>query len=96
LSAAAAHNFRDKARMKTVLRDAGVPCARHALVGDHAAAESFVATVGFPLVVKPPAGAGGKSTFRLDNGADLARYLQRYPLRAESPTLFEEFVRGTE
>jgi D-alanine-D-alanine ligase-like ATP-grasp enzyme len=96
LSAAAAHNFRDKARMKTVLRDAGVPCARHALVGDHAAAESFVATVGFPLVVKPPAGAGGKSTFRLDNGADLARYLQRYPLRAESPTLFEEFVCGTE
>ena len=27
LSAEAAYNFRDKARMKTVLRQAGVPCA---------------------------------------------------------------------
>jgi D-alanine-D-alanine ligase-like ATP-grasp enzyme len=96
LSVAAAQNFRDKARMKSVLREAGVPCARHALVVDRAAAESFANTVGFPLVVKPPAGAGGKSTFRLDDGAALSGYLERYPLRAESPTLFEEFVRGTE
>ncbi|MDA0706121.1 MAG: ATP-grasp domain-containing protein [Proteobacteria bacterium] len=96
LSVAAAHNFRDKARMKTVLREAGVPCARHALVAERSAAESFAGTVGFPLVVKPPAGAGGKGTFRLDDGAALSNYLQRYPLRADNPTLFEEFVRGTE
>lgn len=96
LSVAAAQNFRDKARMKSVLREAGVPCARHALVGDRTAAESFANTVGFPLVVKPPAGAGGKSTFRIDDNAALSAYLQRYPLHAGSPTLFEEFVRGTE
>src|ERR687884_177903 len=29
-----ARNVRDKARMKTVLREAGVPCARHRLVTD--------------------------------------------------------------
>ena len=96
LSVAAAQNFRDKARMKTVLHEAGVPCARHALIVDHAEAEAFASTVGFPLVVKPPAGAGGKGTFRLDDGSALANYLQRYPLRADNPTLFEEFVRGTE
>jgi len=96
LSVAAAQNFRDKARMKTVLHEAGVPCARHALIVDHAEAETFASSVGFPLVVKPPAGAGGKGTFRLDDGSALANYLQRYPLRADNPTLFEEFVRGTE
>jgi D-alanine-D-alanine ligase-like ATP-grasp enzyme len=96
LDASAALNFRDKARMKTVLRDAGVPCARHALVGDRAAAEAFAATVGFPLVVKPPAGAGGKGTFRLDGLSDLATFLERHPPDTSDPTLYEEFVHGTE
>jgi D-alanine-D-alanine ligase-like ATP-grasp enzyme len=96
LSVTAAQNFRDKARMKTVLHAADVPCARHALVIDPAAAEAFASSVGFPLVVKPPAGAGGKGTFRLDDNAALVRYLRQYPLHNDSPTLFEEFVRGTE
>ena len=64
LGVEASLNFRDKSRMKTVLSQAQVPCARHALIGDLASAESFVQKVGFPLVVKPVAGAGGKSTFR--------------------------------
>ncbi len=96
LSVEAALNFRDKARMKTVLREAGVACARHALVGEREAAVAFSTEVGFPLVVKPPAGAGGKSTFRLDNAADLDQFLKRFPANAARPTLYEEFVRGTE
>ncbi len=96
LSVAASKNFRDKARMKTVLSQAGVPCARHALAGDGAAAEAFAAEVGFPLVVKPPAGAGGKGTYRLDNAGDLAQFLQRFPPDARQPSLYEEFVHGTE
>jgi len=96
LSAHAARNFRDKARMKTVLRNAGVPCARHALAGSRAEAEAFAGTVGFPLVVKPPAGAGGKSTFRLDGPADLDAFLGRFPPQPDRPTLYEEFVFGTE
>jgi hypothetical protein len=96
LSVDAAMNFRDKSRMKTVLERAGVPCARHTLAGDRRSAEAFAAAVGFPLVVKPPAGAGGKSTFRLDNTAQLQRFLQRYPPDPERPALYEEFVRGTE
>ncbi len=96
LSSAAARNFRDKSRMKDVLRAAGVPCARHALVGDPESAQAFTQRVGFPVVVKPPDGAGGKATFRLDRPQDLAVWLQRYPPNPEHPTLFEEFVRGTE
>lgn len=96
LSSEAARNFRDKSRMKDVLRAAGVPCARHALVGDRGAAEAFIAQVGYPVVVKPPDGAGGKATFRLDQPKDLEILMSRFPPNPNSPTLFEEFVRGTE
>jgi formate-dependent phosphoribosylglycinamide formyltransferase (GAR transformylase) len=96
LSVNSSINFRDKSRMKTVLREAQIPCARHALVGKRDIAEAFVTKVGFPVVVKPPAGAGGKGTYRLDNSADLSRFLNRFPTDPERPTLYEEFVRGTE
>src|SRR4051812_15869365 len=36
MSAEVARNFRDKAQMKTILRAAGLPCARHRLVADTA------------------------------------------------------------
>ena len=92
----AAKNFRDKSRMKDVLREAGVPCARHALAGDRGTALAFAEAVGFPLVAKPPAGAGGKSTWRVDNVHDLGILLDRYPPDSSRPMLFEEFVTGTE
>jgi D-alanine-D-alanine ligase-like ATP-grasp enzyme len=95
-SAEVAQNFRDKARMKDLLRAAGVPCARHRLVERADEAHAFVAEVGFPVVVKPPAGAGGARTFRLDGAADLSRYLAQYPPQLRGVSLFEEFVRGTE
>ena len=57
--------------MKSVLRAGGIPCARHRLADSAAAAADFAREVGFPLVVKPPAGAGAKSTFRLDDPDDL-------------------------
>lgn len=96
LGVEASINFRDKSRMKTVLRKAGVACARHALVGDRDAALSFAAQVGYPLVAKPPAGAGGKSTYRLDDAEKLGAFLTRYPPNPQYPMLYEEFVRGTE
>jgi formate-dependent phosphoribosylglycinamide formyltransferase (GAR transformylase) len=89
-------NFRDKSRMKTVLSKAGIPCARHALIGERSEAEAFASEVGFPLVVKPPAGAGGKGTYRLDRRADLGQFLDRFPPDPKRPTLYEEFVQGTE
>ena len=91
-----ANNFRDKAQMKTVLRAAGVPCARHKLAVGAADALEFSERVGFPLVVKPPAGAGAKSTFRLDDHADLRAWLDTVPPTPDRPAQMEEFLTGDE
>jgi hypothetical protein len=91
-----ATNFRDKAQMKTVLRAAGVPCARHTLAVSPADAIEFAERAGFPLVVKPPAGAGAKSTFRLDAPADLGAWLEVAPPTPDRPAQIEEFLTGDE
>jgi ATP-grasp domain len=79
-----------------VLRGAGVPCARHRLADSAAAAASFAEEVGFPVVVKPPAGAGAKSTFRLDNAHDLTVWLEAAPPAPDRLALLEEFLTGEE
>jgi hypothetical protein len=96
MDAATARNFRDKDQMKTVLRAAGVPCARHRLATDATEAADFARDVGFPLVVKPPAGAGAKSTFRLDHPDDLEAWLEVAPPAPDRPALIEEFLTGEE
>lgn len=95
MSVDAARNFRDKSRMKDVLRAAHVPCARHALVGTFDAAAEFVRSTGYPIIVKPPAGAGSLGTFRIDSDGQLESLLSG-TLNPNSPTLLEEFVMGTE
>src|ERR1700751_2591331 len=80
-----ANNFRDKDQMKTVLRAAGVPCARHKLAVSPADGIGVAERAGFPLGVKPPAGAGAKSTFRLDAPGDLAAWLEMAPPTPERP-----------
>jgi hypothetical protein len=96
LDVATARNFRDKAQMKSVLRAAGVPCARHLLADSPAAAQDFAAAIGFPLVVKPPAGAGAQSTFRLDDPGDLKVWLDAAPPGPDRLALMEEFLTGDE
>jgi biotin carboxylase len=96
MDVATAHNVRDKARMKTVLRAAGVPCARHQLVAHPGEALSFAQTVGFPLVAKPPAGAGAQATYRLDDMQALQGWLATIPPRADAPGMLEEFLTGEE
>jgi Carbamoyl-phosphate synthase L chain, ATP binding domain len=96
MDVATARNFRDKAQMKTVLRAAGVPCARHRLADSAATAVGFAHEVGYPLVVKPPAGAGAKSTFRLDNTDDLHVWLEAAPPAPDRLALLEEFLTGEE
>jgi biotin carboxylase len=96
LGVEAARNFRDKARMKDALRAHGLPCARHCLAASAAEARAFVAARGFPVVAKPPAGAGAAGTHRIDDDANLERYLERYAPRPGAPVLLEEFLSGTE
>ena len=96
MSVEAAHNFRDKSRMKTVLASAGLPCARHRLAETREEVWAFADEVGYPLVVKPPAGAGARNTFRVDDAGRMEEVLQVVPPSRERPTLVEEFVRGDE
>jgi biotin carboxylase len=96
MSAEVARNFRDKARMKTVLRQAGVPCARHRLACSRAEAREFAAQVGFPLVVKPPAGAGAMATFRVEAPEALEQALSAAAPGPTQQVLLEEFVVGEE
>ena len=92
----AALNFRDKARMKDVLRAQKLPCARHALVERYTDAIAFAERVGFPLVVKPQAGAGAQATYRVDDATALAEALEITHLSVKEPVLLEEFITGTE
>jgi D-alanine-D-alanine ligase-like ATP-grasp enzyme len=91
-----AQNVRDKSRMKETFQAAGIPCARHALVRSAGQAAAFADEVGFPLVAKPPDGAGAQSTFRLDDGDMLRGWLGAVPLGEDSPALLEEFLTGEE
>jgi biotin carboxylase len=96
MDVATATNVRDKPRMKEVLRAAGVPCARHRLVHAPDEARGFADEVGFPLVAKPPAGAGSQATYRLDDRESLNGWLGAVPPRPEAPALLEEFLVGEE
>lgn len=96
MSAKAAKNFRDKARMKDVLRAAGIPCARHALAGSAPEALERARVIGFPLVVKPPAGAGAQATHRVEHAEALREVLSSSRPSPDRPVLLEEFVTGNE
>jgi biotin carboxylase len=92
----AATNFRDKSRMKELLAREGLPCARHALVATLDQARAFAGQVAFPLVAKPPAGAGARETFRIDDLAGLEACLHRLTPSVRQPVLLEEFIVGEE
>ena len=96
LSVEAAHNFRDKSRMKNVLRAHDLPCAKHLLCKSAAEAVSFAEATGYPIVVKPPAGAGARNTHRVDDREQLETYLKAHPIRIGEPVLLEEFIQGEE
>lgn len=96
MDAPTARNFRDKARMKDLFAAHDLPCARHRLCASVAAAVEFGRQVGYPLVAKPPAGAGAKATARCEDQAGLERFLASAHPGAGREVLLEEFVRGRE
>jgi biotin carboxylase len=88
--------FRDKSRMKDELRRHGLACARHRTSRKWADAEDFVRQVGLPLVLKPLAGMGCKSTWRVRSLDELRGALTALHASPERPALAEEFLRGRE
>ena len=89
-----AHRFRDKEAMKLALDDAGIRTPRHIAVDSIAAAWEAAEQIGFPVILKPIAGAGSADTYRIDSADDLRAILPR--LRHVPTVSVEEFVDGEE
>jgi hypothetical protein len=86
--------FRDKDRMKQVLNAAGVRTPRHALATTADECRDAARRIGFPLIMKPIAGAGSADTYRVDDEAQLEETL---PLLGHLPEVnVEEFIEGDE
>jgi biotin carboxylase len=96
VTGAVARNFRDKNRMKEVLRSASLPVARQARVTGAADALRFVEEVGYPIVVKPLDGADARGTFRVASEPELFRALHQLLPSEARPVQAEQFVTGQE
>jgi biotin carboxylase len=88
--------FREKAQMKDALRAAGLPVAKHKLLCSEADARAFAEEIGFPMVLKPPAGMGGKATFRVATLDALLGAVKGMRIGPSSPMLAEEMLQGAE
>ncbi len=88
---------RDKPAMKQLLREGGIPCAASTGASSVAEVREFVEQVGFPIILKPRAGAGASGAARVDSVADLEPALRE--LGAGQPgwsIAVEEFIEGHE
>jgi biotin carboxylase len=94
--AAVADLFRDKGRMKDELRRHGLPCARHRMVADLQQAREFAAVAGYPVVIKPAAGMGCKSTWRVTSDEELVLAVAASHISEQRPAIMEEFLVGNE
>ncbi len=88
--------FTDKNVMKTALRAAGLPCAKHKAATSTAEAEAFVKQAGLPVVMKPPVGAGCRDTYLVSSAQELADALRETAPSAERPLQIEEYISGEE
>ncbi len=87
---------RDKPAMKEVLREAGIPCAMSTRATSPADAREFAASVGYPLIIKPPDGAGAAGTYRVDSDGELEDVIRASGLADGVPVAIEEFIEGHE
>lgn len=91
-----AYLCRDKPAMKEVLRNAGISCAQSTRAETAQDARDFVAAVGYPVIVKPPDGAGAAGTFKVRNDAELENVIQESGLANGHEVAIEEFIEGHE
>ena len=87
---------RDKPAMKEALRKGGIPCAQSLGSSSREEIRDFAASVGFPLVVKPPAAAGASGTVRVDSMETLDQALGAMGIDRGAALAVEEFVEGHE
>jgi hypothetical protein len=86
--------FRDKVEMKKVLDAAGVRTPRHARARSQKECWDAAERFGYPLIIKPIAGAGSADTYPLHEAADMEAALKKMGHVPE--VTVEEFVEGEE
>ncbi len=86
--------FRDKERMKQVLDDAGIRTPRHRRASTASEVREGVEEIGYPVCIKPIAGAGSADTYRVDDAEELEEVLTRTSHVPEVSV--EEFIEGEE
>lgn len=91
-----AYLCRDKPAMKEVLRKAGIPCAMSTRASDPATARAFAEQVGYPLIIKPPAGAGASGTWKVRDARELESVLRESGVADGAEVAIEEFIEGHE
>ena len=86
--------FRDKDKMKQAVADAGLRTPRHQRARGAAECREAAERIGYPLCLKPIAGAGSENTFRIDSPRELESVLARVGHVGEYNV--EEFIDGEE
>lgn len=86
--------YRDKELMKQVLDAAGIRTPRHAAASSVHEVWEAAERIGYPLCIKPIAGAGSQDTYRVDSPEDLAEVLPA--LKHIRTVSVEEFIDGEE
>ncbi len=87
---------RDKPAMKEELRKAGIPCAMSIRADNPAITHEFAKQVGYPLIIKPPAGAGASETWKVNNAAELEKVIIESGVADGAEVAIEEFIEGHE
>jgi len=94
MTVAATEPFRDKEKMKQALDAAGIRTPRHRQASDADGIRAAAQAIGFPLVVKPLAGAGSADTYRVDDEEQLGRVIAR--VGHVDNLSVEEYIEGEE
>lgn len=81
----------DKAQMKQVFLDAGIPTARQHIVSNRKAGRAFAAQVGYPVIVKPSVGVGANGARKLHSKKELDAFYDALP---DEPYVMEQFLSG--
>lgn len=91
---AQAQTFRNKDLMKQKVSAAGIRTARHASATSIAQLRDAAQSIGFPIIVKPIAGAGSMDTFRAGSMQELDAKLSA--VKTYDEVNVEEFIEGEE
>ncbi len=94
MSVEQAFPYRDKEKMKQVLDAAGIRTPRHASASTVAEVRDAAERIGYPLIVKPIAGAGSADTHRVDSPEELEHVIKMTGHVGEVSV--EEFIEGEE